>query len=452
MESLIALRSEMVWVQRALEDKLLTPSAKLRRAHAKFLEGEGPRGLTRVLRGVRPGGQEINSLSVRGGGAYFSFASGSHSYNDQPDLSFRGGGLSSGFYGGQTGYVISLGERSLASIGDTVEQSPIGLDETQALAWRLLWSDLRDEEDPDRHAAPPELRKLRGYLQPKGHGELFLLRFFSADEHEHLVAFEVLDLDEYGCTILWRILKTWEVPEPSPAPKAPAKAILAAPESFVKELASMNLDRLFQQLEDVGESAARHLFSVPENLVADYDAKLGESAELIGRRGVVRILNRGAYPVLALVRGHGAYYSFAAGSHDYNQDPDIELQHGRFSSGFAGGDEGYFVDLGVLGARPLRRAAQRQDPAASPEITERWNWLTQLTPVQKGSRWSLQPIDQRRALGLQVKDSAAVHVGHSYLLRTASYSDKDHESVFTVLTASEDSCIIAWHLVHQHAR
>ena len=102
-------------------EKLLTPSQTLTRAHSGFLAGEGERGITRIL-----DGQSIPQgvLPTRGDGAYFSFATRSHSYNFEPDISFRGRTLSAGFYGLQKGYILALGRRGVTNVIGGAESPP----------------------------------------------------------------------------------------------------------------------------------------------------------------------------------------------------------------------------------------------------------------------------------------------------------------------------------------
>src|SRR4051812_18820593 len=59
---------------------------------------------------------EKNELSVRGGGAYYSFAKQSHSYDEIPQIELQSDNLSVGFYGASYGFIADLGEAPLSEI------------------------------------------------------------------------------------------------------------------------------------------------------------------------------------------------------------------------------------------------------------------------------------------------------------------------------------------------
>src|SRR5690606_25513520 len=80
-----------------------------------------------------------------------------------------------------------------------------------------------------------------------------------------------------------------------------------------------------------------------------------EAARLNGQ--AVKILPRGMFAEQTKnsdidcplgIRGDGAYFSFSTGSHSYNKTPEIELQQGRISVGFAGANYGMITDLGLI--------------------------------------------------------------------------------------------------------
>jgi hypothetical protein len=82
-------------------------------------------------------------------------------------------------------------------------------------------------------------------------------------------------------------------------------------------------------------------FLVPSTEILQTWSHFAEQAD----SGVNRILERGPFEGLTSARGGGAYFSFVSRKNDYNSAPDIELQQGRFSSGFAGGDFGIVIKL-----------------------------------------------------------------------------------------------------------
>ena len=104
------------------------------------------------------------------------------------------------------------------------------------------------------------------------------------------------------------------------------------------------MTRVIQQVErmPLEEHAALvdRLRSALDGRLLTPDAELLQRyGELKGRddAGVARLITRGLFDKRTRVRGGGAYFSFVTQSNDYNKTPDIELQNGKFRSGFAGG-------------------------------------------------------------------------------------------------------------------
>jgi hypothetical protein len=62
--------------------------------------------------------------------------------------------------------------------------------------------------------------------------------------------------------------------------------------------------------------------------------------------GMARLLPREMYDGKLLIRGGGAYYSFARLTNEYGFGSDIELAQGELSVGFAGADFGFLTSLG----------------------------------------------------------------------------------------------------------
>lgn len=148
---------------------------------------------------------------VRGGGAYYSFATKSSSYDDDPDISLEGGHLSVGFYGANTGLVCDLGELNLAralQLGPTWNELP-------GIGQALLVIDhfgSRDEVDSALrgfHAKrPPEA--MRGAQAVEGHS--YLVRSIAQGHHDFLVVCEVLRVDEFGAWLAWKLVRSLPVP------------------------------------------------------------------------------------------------------------------------------------------------------------------------------------------------------------------------------------------------
>ncbi|MHC4837493.1 MAG: hypothetical protein ACYTF3_04820 [Planctomycetota bacterium] len=121
---------------------------------------------------------------VRGGGAYFSFETGTNDYNQGPDLSLAGWEFSSGFYGGTDGYVASLPAENLEAVQIADVPAPLTTLPLQRL------------RDFDRAACVE--------------GGVYAVRSSRAKEgSDRLVAFQVEEVTELGARIRWRLLKAY---------------------------------------------------------------------------------------------------------------------------------------------------------------------------------------------------------------------------------------------------
>lgn len=129
-------------------------------------------------------------VPARGGGCYWSFTRRSHSYGEHPQIELQNGKLSSGFYGGAVGMVAVVTGTSLR--------------------------DLTEAGVPAHFAATQdEVRKVaaRGDSRADAKvGAVYVVRTHSTDEFDVLAAFQVLEIDDLGATLAWRVLRTWDAP------------------------------------------------------------------------------------------------------------------------------------------------------------------------------------------------------------------------------------------------
>ena len=121
---------------------------------------------------------------VRGGGAYFSFETGTNDYNQGPDLSLESWGFTSGFYGSTDGYVIRMDEVTLDSI--------------------------RVADVPARLRTLPLQRMNQDHRAACVEGGVYVVRSSRAGEgSDRLVASQVEEVTELGARIRWRLLKAY---------------------------------------------------------------------------------------------------------------------------------------------------------------------------------------------------------------------------------------------------
>jgi hypothetical protein len=151
---------------------------------------------------------ERNELSLRGGGAYYSFVNKSHSYNEIPQIELQKGYLSVSFYGANYGFIADLGEIPLADI-----------DSKNNYADYLIKYKPKKLEPEARE----EYRKLGKGFKISGLkfnqrlaatvGHTYILRAISYDEADTLVAFNVYRQDADGSlTIFWKLVENFEKP------------------------------------------------------------------------------------------------------------------------------------------------------------------------------------------------------------------------------------------------
>lgn len=156
---------------------------------------------------------EDNPLGVRGGGSYFSFTTGSHSYNKIPQI-FLGEkhDLGVGFYGDNMGLLQDLGEVPLdkVSVDDPSIAFLVNYEPPKPIA------EIKSEHTRLGH---PNLWKelgfkWRGHLTYAKAGRTYLVRAISFYEADVLVVFTVLrKLPDDSLELAWRMIREYPVPE-----------------------------------------------------------------------------------------------------------------------------------------------------------------------------------------------------------------------------------------------
>jgi hypothetical protein len=188
---------------KARENTMLEPSAEDRTAYAEFLQ-QSNTGLIRLL----PREKNDGILTLRGGGAYYSFARLTHEYGRGSDVSLEQGGLSVGFAGADYGMMAKLGNVSLEDV--TIENPIV--------------SSLAQHKTPTTEPeARVEQRKISEELHKKDAvyknrmtaipGNTYVLRSINYDYSDVLVAFKIVRQDDDDSLILaWKMLKKYPTP------------------------------------------------------------------------------------------------------------------------------------------------------------------------------------------------------------------------------------------------
>ena len=170
--------------------------------------------------------------------------------------------------------------------------------------------------------------------------------------------------------------------------------------------------------------------------------------------GIVRLLPREKYDDQAYkdrtkssvtIRGGAAYYSFTRHSHDYNSgSPEISLEMGTLSVGFAGADYGMLTSLGDVPVEETtieypaaRFMAEYVTPTEGPEARSEARRFGQGVMIA----------------GSLYKERLPVKVNTTYLLRSINYVASDVLVAFRVVRQDSDgSIIIVWKLLKNYPR
>jgi hypothetical protein len=189
-----------------LEDKLLALSDEDRTAYAEFLK-QPDTGLIRLL--PRETYDKDNKLTVRGGGAYFSFALLTHAYGRGSDIALEQNRFSVGFAGYNYGLLVKAGSGPLDEL--TFEHPFVRpLANYQAAA-----TEPEARSEHRRFGAGVNLDGISiGDYLPVEVNSNYVLRSLNYPDSDVLVVLKVIGKDQDGSvTILWKLLKRFPKPE-----------------------------------------------------------------------------------------------------------------------------------------------------------------------------------------------------------------------------------------------
>ena len=207
-DEITAKRAELA----ALEDQFLQPSDADRAEWAELLK-EPNTGLIRLLPREKFDSDTYKdnkkTLTIRGGGAYYSFTRLTHEYGQGSDIELDSNNLSVGFAGADYGMIMNIGDISLQEV--SIDNSSASL--------------LARYEPPTRE---PEVRvEQRKFMTgtmldglpvknrvPCETNSTYLLRSISFDRSDVLVALRVSRRDSDGSIIIaWKLLHKYDAPK-----------------------------------------------------------------------------------------------------------------------------------------------------------------------------------------------------------------------------------------------
>jgi len=189
---------------RMKEKQFLAPSSEDKSAYAEFLK-QPMTGLVRLL----PREKYDGKLTIRGGGAYYSFTRLTHEYGYGSDIGLEQKRFQVGFAGADFGFLTML---------DGVALEEITLDHP---AVQYLAAFIAPSKEPEARAQ--QQRASAGFKVgsfsyknnlPAMVGFTYIVRSIQYREADVLAAFRVVREDSDGSmTLVWKILKKFPTPQ-----------------------------------------------------------------------------------------------------------------------------------------------------------------------------------------------------------------------------------------------
>lgn len=208
LKDIAAKRAEL----QRLEDQFLSPAEEDRAAYKELLS-QPDTGLIRLLPrevyGSEVYNKNVKTLTIGGGGAFYSFARLTHEYGYGSDLMLEAGYLAIPAAGAGYGMMIDLGDVSLDEI--TKDYST-----ARALAAYEAVTDEPHARVEQRQIQAGRILDGATYKSrlPLKLGTTFLLRSIDYNNTDVLVAFRTVRKDTDGSVIIaWKLLKRFPKPE-----------------------------------------------------------------------------------------------------------------------------------------------------------------------------------------------------------------------------------------------
>jgi hypothetical protein len=197
-----SLRSQL----KSREDAFLEPDLEDRTAFAEALQQRG-QGLIRLL--PREVYDANNKLTIRGGGAYYSFTRLTHEYGNGSDIELQMGNLTVGFAGANYGLLANLGDIPL----DNITLDTLGVEWLASYVPATSLPKARIEQRRSGEGMRIENVLYKGTVLSVVNST-YILRSVNYGSSDVLVAFRVVRKDADGSLILaWKILKHYETPQ-----------------------------------------------------------------------------------------------------------------------------------------------------------------------------------------------------------------------------------------------
>jgi hypothetical protein len=202
LKQIEAKRAELA----SLEKKFLAPSEEDRALYTEFL-AQPDTGLIRLL--PRESFDREDKMTIRGGGAYYSFVLLTHAYGYGSDIELQQNQLSVGFAGYDYGLLVKTGNGPLDEVNS--EHPSVGI--LANYQTPMTEAEARSEQRRWDAGANIDGLNIRRRLPVEVNAN-YVLRSISYHASDVLVALKVIRKDEDGSvTILWKLLKRFPKPE-----------------------------------------------------------------------------------------------------------------------------------------------------------------------------------------------------------------------------------------------
>lgn len=207
-DEITAKRSELA----SLEEQFLQPSEADKAEWAELLK-EPKTGLIRLLPREKFDSETYKenkkTLTIRGGGAYYSFTRLTHEYGFGSDIELDSNNLNVGFAGADYGMIMKIGDVPLQEV--SIDNSSVGLlaryeppsnePEVRVEQRRFMTGTTLDAQ-PVKSRVPVETHST------------YILRSISFDRSDVLVAMRVARRDSDGSIIVaWKLLHKYHAPK-----------------------------------------------------------------------------------------------------------------------------------------------------------------------------------------------------------------------------------------------
>ncbi len=235
-------------------------------------------------------------------------------------------------------------------------------------------------------------------------------------------------------------------PDPHPSSRLSAAAATETQDaSTPEEIGSLPIPGLLQLAKQTQLLLQQRLL-VPDPNLEEVRAVLASTPDA----GLARILPYGRLEGdidgrFLGVRGAGAYFSFFTRSNSYDQQPDIHLDTGTFSTRMYGGTEGFILDLDVLELDKIPATAGRPPRRTTADESAAWDLMW--TDAHTSSR-AFDPKITERANEIKLSRDCPAAVGHTYLVRAILPGEHDLLAAFTALAGDQYGFTLAWRVLH----